>query len=110
MDLVDATVSVPAAGSTKQIVSPISIETMTTESHLSQIERGGMRSLGAPDLLRLPSLYRATLSSLSTARSISLDRNVVAYLESLAARAYFHIYGTRSGLGGGIAELADQRF
>jgi uncharacterized membrane protein SpoIIM required for sporulation len=40
-------------------------------------------------------LYRATVSSLSVARAVSLDRNVLDYLESLSARAYLHVYGPR---------------
>ncbi len=55
----------------------------------------GLRKLGADALARLPHLYRATLSSLSVARSISLDRALVEYLESLVGRAYFVVYGTR---------------
>ena len=55
----------------------------------------GLRALGADRLARLPHLYRATLSSLSVARSISLDRALVDYLESLVGRAYFVVYGTR---------------
>ena len=43
----------------------------------------------------MPHLYRATLSSLSVARSISLDRALVHYLESLVGRAYFVVAGTR---------------
>jgi hypothetical protein len=35
----------------------------------------GLRGLGADELTRLPHLYRATLSSLSVARAISLDKN-----------------------------------
>ena len=48
-------------------------------------------------------LYRATLSSLSVARSISLDRNLVDYLESLCTRAYFFVYGNRTTLGERLA-------
>jgi uncharacterized membrane protein SpoIIM required for sporulation len=68
------------------------------EGMLAQAESSGLRSLSGDNLLRLPSLYRATLSALSVARSISLDRNLVTYLETLAARAYFHVYGPRAGL------------
>lgn len=50
------------------------------------------------ELMRLPSLYRAALSSLSVARAISLDRSLLAYLENLANRAYFQIYGPRQRL------------
>ena len=38
-------------------------------------------------------LYRAALSSLSVARATSLDRSLIAYLESLCTRAYFFVYG-----------------
>jgi len=65
------------------------------ENLVNQVEKRGLRSLTPDELARLPVLYRATLSSLSVARSISLDRNVVEYLEALAARAYFAVYGSR---------------
>lgn len=68
------------------------------ENLLEQIERHGLRGVASESLLKLPSLYRATLSALSVARSISLDRNLVIYLETLAARAYFHVYGPRTTL------------
>lgn len=51
------------------------------------------------ELMRLPTLYRAALSSLSVARAISLDRSLLGYLENLANRAYFQIYGPRAGMG-----------
>jgi uncharacterized membrane protein SpoIIM required for sporulation len=66
---------------------------------VARAEKSGLRSLGARELSRLPVLYRATLSSLSVARAISTDRNVIEYLESLSARAYIHVYGTKSGAG-----------
>lgn len=62
---------------------------------VARCEAGGLRMLTAPELSRLPVLYRATLSALSVARAISLDRNVVEYLESLAARAYVCVYGAK---------------
>jgi uncharacterized membrane protein SpoIIM required for sporulation len=65
------------------------------ESIISFADDKGLRALGADALARLPHLYRATLSSLSVARSISLDRALVEYLESLVGRAYFVVYGTR---------------
>ena len=65
------------------------------ESIIEYADSKGLRSLGADALARLPHLYRATLSSLSVARSISLDRALVDYLESLVGRAYFVVYGTR---------------
>lgn len=65
---------------------------------LRRAEKRGLKSLPAEELLRLPTLYRATLSSLSVARSISLDQNVLHYLESLCTRAYFQVYGARASL------------
>jgi len=62
---------------------------------IDRVERKGYRSLAGRELSELPALYRAAVSSLSVARSISLDRNLVEYLESLVARAYFCIYGVK---------------
>lgn len=72
------------------------------DSLVQRVQRSGLSSLSAQELRRLPELYRSAISSLSVARSISLDRNVVAYLESLAVRAYFCVYGGRDSLGAGI--------
>lgn len=65
------------------------------ESLIARVESSGLATLSAADLSRLPVLYRATLSSLSVARAISLDVNVREYLESLAARAYVCVYGAK---------------
>src|ERR1700754_360319 len=69
------------------------------EALLEKLKHGSPRSLTPQELTRLPTLYRGALSSLSVARSISLDQGLLAYLESLANRAYFQIYGPRSGFG-----------
>lgn len=66
---------------------------------VKKAEKDGIAGLSAPEVLRLPGLYRATLSALSVARSISLDRAILSYLESLSARAYFFIYGPRKTFG-----------
>ncbi|MFN7054749.1 stage II sporulation protein M [Hyphomonas sp.] len=66
---------------------------------LTRAENGGVKTLTDEDMLALPRLYRQAVSSLSVARSISLDQNVIAYLESLCTRAYFFVYGTRTSLG-----------
>ncbi len=68
------------------------------EAMIAEADRRGLRALSAEQLARLPHLYRAALSSLSVARSISLDRALTAYLENLVARAYFVVYGTRQHL------------
>lgn len=69
------------------------------EALVSRAERHGLRSLDADELARTPSLYRACMSSLSVARGISLDANLIAHLESLCLRAYFVVYGVRASLG-----------
>ncbi|MEQ9505744.1 MAG: stage II sporulation protein M [Hyphomonas sp.] len=66
---------------------------------LTKAENGGVRNLSDEQMLALPRLYRQAVSSLSVARSISLDQNVVSYLESLCTRAYFFVYGARTTLG-----------
>ncbi len=80
------------------------------EELVTRIEKKGVKRLSSAELARLPLLYRATLSSLSVARSISLDQNVLDYLESLAGRAYFCIYGTRSHLRHALADFFGRRF
>ncbi|MEO1303498.1 MAG: stage II sporulation protein M [Pseudomonadota bacterium] len=68
-------------------------------------EQRGVKALSDTDLADLPHLYRQAVSSLSVARSISLDQNVVAYLEVLCARAYFFVYGTRTRMSERIARF-----
>ena len=80
------------------------------ETLVQRVETKGVRSLSPNELFRLPNLYRATVSSLSVARSISLDQNLVLYLESLAARAYFLVYGVRGSLANGLASFFGSQF
>ena len=80
------------------------------EGLVDRIERQGIASLSAGELSRLPLLYRGALSSLSVARSISLDRNLLEYLESLTGRAYFCVYSTKRPLGRALADLFARRF
>lgn len=68
------------------------------DSLLTKAEAGGAAKLKRDELLEIPLLYRQALSSLSVARSISLDQSLTAYLESLCTRAYFFVYGARSRL------------
>ena len=68
------------------------------EALLKRAERGRAGRLSDSELLQLPQLYRAALSSLSVARATALDASLIAYLESLATRAYFFVYGTRTRL------------
>lgn len=62
---------------------------------LTRLEKKGARGLSSDDLLQLPILYRATLSSLSIARATSLDKALLDHLEALSIRGYFLIYGVR---------------
>lgn len=66
---------------------------------------GGLARLSDQDMIDLTRLYRQAVSSLSVARSISLDRNVVEYLEGLCARAYFFVYGPRTRFGRGLSRF-----
>jgi uncharacterized membrane protein SpoIIM required for sporulation len=68
------------------------------EQLLSRVDEVGVRRLNARELAQLPRLHRAALSSLSVARAISLDRNLAGYLEALAARSHFAVYGSREHL------------
>ena len=72
---------------------------------VQQAEKRGVDALSDRDIADLPHLYRQAVSSLSVARSISLDQNVIAYLETLCARAYFFVYGTRARMGERIAQF-----
>ena len=72
---------------------------------LTRAENRGVKALSDEDMTALPRLYRQAVSSLSVARSISLDQNVIAYLESLCTRAYFFVYGTRATMSERIANF-----
>jgi uncharacterized membrane protein SpoIIM required for sporulation len=63
------------------------------EELVVRVEERGAHSLSAEEVLRLPVLYQAALSSLSVARNLSLDRALLDYLEGLATRAYLVVYG-----------------
>lgn len=65
---------------------------------VTRIEKDGVASLSAEEARQLPLLYRVALSSLSVARNIVLDRNLLLYLENLSFRAYLAVYGPRSGV------------
>jgi uncharacterized membrane protein SpoIIM required for sporulation len=68
------------------------------ETLLAKGEGGRTASLSTDELMALPLLYRAAVSSLSVARAISLDAALIVYLEGLVTRAYFFVYGTRARL------------
>jgi uncharacterized membrane protein SpoIIM required for sporulation len=68
------------------------------EALVDRIERRGLSGVSAEELQALPLLYRTASSSLSVARSIALDRNLIRFLENLTLRAYFVVYAKRVGL------------
>lgn len=69
------------------------------EEIVTQMEKGKARKLSDEDVLALPTLYRTLLSSLSIARESSLDAGLIDYLEGLALRSYFMVYGTQTSFG-----------
>jgi uncharacterized membrane protein SpoIIM required for sporulation len=68
------------------------------EAIVTRMEKGRLKRISDEDLLALPGLYRTVASSLSIARETSLDAATLAYLESLVQRAWFVVYGPRTGL------------
>lgn len=58
----------------------------------------------------MPLLYRTAASSLSVARAIALDRNLVLYLEGLVLRAFFVVYGPRAGILESFIQFAKHGF
>jgi len=72
---------------------------------LKRAEKRGATALSDEDMTALPRLYRQAVSSLSVARAISLDQNVISYLESLCTRGYFFVYGTRTTLAERMAQF-----
>lgn len=80
------------------------------EQLLDRVERRSARALADEDLLEIPILYRQALSSLSVARDTVLDADLIAYLEALSARAYFVVYGTRTGFARWMGEFLRARW
>lgn len=80
------------------------------EGLLDRIEKSGLRSLPAPELNRLPTLYRSAVSSLSVAQAISLDKNLLDYLTALVGRAYICVYGTKRRAADAVAEFFSFHF
>jgi uncharacterized membrane protein SpoIIM required for sporulation len=80
------------------------------EGLLARLEKHGLAGLASAELARLPVLYRAALSSLSVARTISLDAALLVYLENLCARAYLAVYASRRHLEESLADFFLRRF
>lgn len=68
------------------------------EAIVTALERNRPGRIADEDLLELPVLYRKAASSLAVARETSLDAATLAYLEALVRRAWFQVYGPRTGL------------
>jgi hypothetical protein len=66
--------------------------------------------LSHDELTQLPLLYRSAIGSLSVARAISLDRNLVQYLTGLAQRAHLAMYSGRRRPVEGVARFFVLRF
>lgn len=67
---------------------------------VTRAEKGGAAALSYDEVRDLAAEYRQAMNSLSVARDISLDRALIAYLESLCARAYLVVYAPQESLGG----------
>jgi uncharacterized membrane protein SpoIIM required for sporulation len=80
------------------------------EELVVRVEEQGAHTLSAEEVLRLPVLYQAALSSLSVARNLSLDRALLDYLEGLATRAYLVVYGRARRRTGFLRDFFHHRF
>lgn len=80
------------------------------EELVVRVEERGAQTLSAEEVLRLPVLYQAALSSLSVARTLSLDRALLEYLEGLATRAYLVVYGRARRRSGFLRDFFLHRF
>ena len=68
------------------------------DAMVARAERGGIGALSAAEAREIATLYSSAVSSLSVARGIALDRNMLLYLENLTPRAYLVVYGPRIGV------------
>ncbi len=75
------------------------------EAIVSRMESGRIRAIADDDLVALPVLYRMLVSSLAVARETTLDAATLAYLEGLAQRAWFVVYGPEVGFRGWAARF-----
>ncbi len=72
---------------------------------VTRTEKAGLPSLRYEEAQKLASLYRQAMNSLSVARSISMDKALLSYLEALCARAYLVVYAPQESIRGIIARL-----
>ena len=62
------------------------------DSLLRQIEKKGLKSLGAKEIRELASLYRSVAADLARARTQNLGNTLTQNLQSLTTRAYTQVY------------------
>lgn len=70
------------------------------EALVNRAEKSGLIALSYDESLDLASLYRQAVNSLSVARSISMDKALLDYLEALCARAYLVVYAPQESVVG----------
>lgn len=77
---------------------------------IGKAEKRGITALTPEELQDLPLLYRSVVSSLSVARAIALDANMLAYLENLSLRAFLLVYAPRMTLKDGLVLFLSRQF
>ena len=75
------------------------------ETLIEKTETKGVPSLSLEEAQQLAILYRKTATGLSVARDISMDRNLLVYLENLVARAFLAVYAPQESLSGVISRF-----
>ncbi|MDG1473015.1 MAG: stage II sporulation protein M [Ascidiaceihabitans sp.] len=75
------------------------------ETLVTVAEANGMSALSYEQAQSLASLYRQAVNSLSVARSISMDKALLAYLDALCARAYLVVYAPQESVRGAVLRL-----
>jgi len=75
------------------------------ENLVTEAEANGMAALSYQEAQALASLYRQAVNSLSVARSISMDKALLAYLDALCARAYLVVYAPQESIRGAVTRL-----
>ncbi|MGB0967875.1 MAG: stage II sporulation protein M, partial [Halocynthiibacter sp.] len=75
------------------------------DSLITRAEAAGIASLSYEEAAALASLYRQAMNSLSVARSISMDKALLAYLDALCARAYLVVYAPQESIRGVVVKL-----
>lgn len=75
------------------------------ETLVNVAEANGMAALSYEQAQDLASLYRQAMNSLSVARSISMDKALLSYLDALCARAYLVVYAPQESVRGAVTRL-----